>query len=88
MEEHTSMTPQEQIAASIRMGITRVFDGSLQAIEPLLPYDQYRKVRSRILGIGNDEIRRLVKSLEDYDIRPATRVEVVFGNDGENQQGE
>ena len=48
--------------------ITRVFDGALSYIEVLLDEHQYKKIRSRILRIGNNVIREVEQEISDYYI--------------------
>ena len=50
--------------------ITNVFDGALSYIEILLPDDQYARVRSKILRLGNNAIRKLNTEItEHYSVK-------------------
>ena len=73
--------------------IIRVFDGALSYIEVLLDENQYKKVRSRILRIGNNAIRELEQEITDhyevsYDSKIVDVIKVREGKDEKEITGD
>lgn len=53
----------------MRHKIKRTFVGALAAIEEEVnDKEKFKKIRSRILSIGNDQIRNMETELEKYNI--------------------
>lgn len=61
---------REKLKASMRHKIKRTFVGALDAVEKELSDDKelFRRIRSKILSIGNDQIRNMEIELEKYNI--------------------
>lgn len=74
-EDTYSRGSKEKLKASMRNKLTRTFVGCLSAIESELlatgkPEDKerFKRLRSRILSTGNDQIRNMEAELEKYNI--------------------
>jgi len=85
LREHTekkadrwSVGSKEKLKASIRHKLKRVFVGCLDVIEKELRVgmpdnddneEKFRRMRNKILGVGNDQIRNMELELEErYNI--------------------
>lgn len=80
LKEHTdkngdrwSVGSRNKLKASMRYKIRRVFAACLDIIEHELELSkndkgQFDKIRKKILGIGNDQIRNMEAELERYNI--------------------
>ena len=66
-----SIGSREKLRAAMRHKIKRTFVGCLDAVErELLPDDKekFKKIRSKILSLGNDQIRNMETELEKYNV--------------------
>lgn len=66
---------REKLKASMRHKIKRTFVGSLDAVERELlssgsdsDKERFKRIRSKILSLGNDQIRNMEVELEKYNI--------------------
>jgi hypothetical protein len=57
---------KEKLIKTCEEKITEVFDGALNYIEVLLDDNEYKKIRSKILRIGNNAIRFLAAEINDH----------------------
>lgn len=76
---------KEKLIALCSAKITRVFDGALSFIEVLLDESQYKKIRSKILRIGNNAIREMESEIMEhysitYDSKMTDIIKVGGGN--------
>ena len=73
-DDNYSLGSREKLKAAMRHKIKRTFVGCLEALEHELagggPEDRakFKKLRSRILSIGNDQIRNMEAELEKYNV--------------------
>ena len=68
-EENYYKGSREKLKASMRHKIKRTFVGALDAVEKEIDDKElFRKIRSRILSIGNDQIRNMEMELEKYNV--------------------
>lgn len=60
---------REKLKASMRHKIKRTFVGALDAVEKEIDDKElFKKIRGRILSIGNDQIRNMEMELEKYNV--------------------
>jgi hypothetical protein len=72
-DDRWSVGSRNKLKASMRYKIRRVFAACLDIIEHELELSKkdkgaFEKVRKKILGIGNDQIRNMEAELERYNI--------------------
>ena len=68
-DDNYSRGSREKLKASMRHKIKRTFVGALDAVEKEVDdRELFKKIRSRILSIGNDQIRNMEMELEKYNI--------------------
>lgn len=66
-----SLGSREKLKAAMRHKLKKTFVGCLDAIEVELgrdDYETFKKIRSKVLSIGNDQIRNMEAELEKYNI--------------------
>lgn len=78
LEKHTekrtdnySIGSRQKLKAAMRHKLKRTFVGALSAVEGELSpaeKERFKRVRSKILSIGNDQIRNMEIELERYNI--------------------
>lgn len=73
-DDNYSQKSREKLKAAMRHKIKRTFVGCLDAIEREVldgtreSKEKFKKIRSRVLSIGNDQIRNMEAELEKYNI--------------------
>lgn len=60
---------REILKKKTERSIQIVFEEALKLMAMLIPEDKYKLARSRILGVGNDQIRFINKELDKYLVR-------------------
>lgn len=60
---------REILKKKTERSIQIVFEEALKLMAMLIPEDKYKLARSRILGVGNDQIRYMNKELDKYCVR-------------------
>ena len=72
------MDDKKRLERTLKEHIHKLFEGVLDYTEVAIPInDQYKKLRSKILRIGNNCIRDIGKDLKDYNIE-YTKPELVI----------
>lgn len=69
--DNYSIGSRQKLKATIRHKIKRTFVEALSAIESELgpsEEERFRRIRSKILSVGNDQIRNMEVELERYNI--------------------
>ena len=70
-EDNYSIGSRQKLKAAMRHKLKRTFVGALAAIEAELgpaETERFKRIRSQILSIGNDQIRNMETELERYNI--------------------
>lgn len=70
-EDNYSKGSRQKLKAAMRHKLKRTFVGALDAVESELRPDEkerFKRIRSKILSIGNDQIRNMEIELERYNI--------------------
>jgi len=70
-EDNYSIGSRQKLKAAMRHKIKRTFVESLIAIESELDdseKERFKRIRSKILSVGNDQIRNMELELERYNI--------------------
>jgi hypothetical protein len=67
-EEETvdEVRSKEKLEEFIGKKITKVFEAALDLIEVVLDEESYKKVRSKILRVGNNSIREVEEEIRNY----------------------
>ena len=78
LEKHTekktdnySIGSRQKLKAAIRHKIKRTFVEALNAVEAELTHEEkerFKRIRGKILSVGNDQIRNMETELERYNI--------------------
>lgn len=68
--DNYSKGSRKKLAAAISNKIKRTFVGCLDVVERELGEDseEFKRIRRKILGIGNDQIRNMQLELEKYNV--------------------
>lgn len=95
--DNYSIASRKKLRAAINHKIKRIFVGCLDAVEKELGIsstssgddaEAFRKLRSKILSIGNDQIRNMETELERYNVEFIPyHIEFVMKEDGEVSNG-
>lgn len=68
-DDNWSRGSKEKLKASMRHKIKRTFVGALDAVErDINDKELFKKIRSKILSIGNDQIRNMEIELDKYNV--------------------
>ena len=69
-EDNWSVGSKEKLKASMRHKLKRTFVGCLDVIEKELGKNNelFKKMRGKILSIGNDQIRNMELELDKYNV--------------------
>lgn len=78
-EDLRGRSPKDALEQEIEQAFRGMFDTVLSSAELLITGDAYAKFRSRVLGKGNSELRRLKALLaQEFTVQWAG-VQIVFG---------
>jgi len=71
--DNWSLSSKKKLGASIRHKMTRIYTGTLDALDKELSDDSidedaHRRLRSKILNFGNDQIRNMELELQRYNV--------------------
>lgn len=70
-EDNYSIGSRQKLKAAMRHKIKRTFVEALNAVEAELTHEEkerFKRIRSKILSVGNDQIRNMETELERYNI--------------------
>jgi len=73
-DDNYSLGSREKLRAAMRHKLKRTFVGCLDAMEreflngSLEDKEKFKRIRGRILSIGNDQIRNMEVELEKYNV--------------------
>jgi len=70
-EDNYSIGSRQKLKAAMRHKIKRTFVEALNAVEAELAPEErerFKRIRSKILSVGNDQIRNMETELERYNI--------------------
>jgi hypothetical protein len=65
----SSKKDRDILKSKVSRSIQLVFQESLCLMQMLMPPNEYKLARSKILGVGNDQIRYVEDELENYLIK-------------------
>jgi len=69
--DNYSIGSRQKLKAAMRHKIKRTFVEALNAVEAELTHEEkerFKRIRSKILSVGNDQIRNMETELERYNI--------------------
>ncbi len=79
-----STKSKEKLAQDMRTEITNMMERTLDYAEVACPRDTFKQLRSKVLRVGNDCMRNITKTLDNYSVTYTKISEEIieFGNRG------
>lgn len=59
---------RERLAHEMRAEVTKMMERTLDYAEVACPRDTFKQLRSKVLRVGNDCMRNLTKTFDNYDM--------------------
>ena len=63
-----STKSKEKLAQDMRTEITNMMERTLDYAEVACPRDTFKQLRSKVLRVGNDCMRNITKTLDNYSV--------------------
>lgn len=60
---------KERLSHDMRAEVTKMMERTLDYAEVACPKETFKQLRSKILRVGNDCMRNLTKTFDNYDVK-------------------